>query len=216
MGRLKDLCCQHLTDDANVKDISSSISKLTDHVLKKLDATGLIDVLKDTSNQSTTMKELTDTMKYFPKQDRTTAQAQIPSLALQEESTQIILEQESHKIKQAIIDNWNTNLTKRRTEFWQMLRQKHTSKTYEAWKNSAPMNVPRKFQMKAIEGEPLTQTQRREKQVLYNVQTDIEFLEVRIRSHEEKCHTIDEAMEELICQKAIGKRRELVKKHWKG
>ena len=78
--------------DANVKDISHNVSNLTNHVLKKLDTTGLIDVLKDTSNQSTSiMKEPTDTMKDFAKQDRTTAQAQIPSHALQEESTQILL-----------------------------------------------------------------------------------------------------------------------------
>ena len=83
-------------------------------------------------------------MKDFAKQDRTTAQAQIPSHALQEESTQILLEQESHKIKQTIIDKWNTTLTKRRTEFWQMLRNENILKTYEAWKNSAPMVVPRK------------------------------------------------------------------------
>ena len=53
-------------------------------------------------------------MKDFAKQDRTTAQAQIPSHALQEESTQILLEQESHKIKQTIIDKWNTTLTKKK------------------------------------------------------------------------------------------------------
>ena len=41
-----------------------------------------------------------------------------------------------------------------------------------------------KCQMKAIEGEPLTQTQRREKHVLYTFQTDIELLELRARSHE--------------------------------
>ena len=66
------------------------------------------------------------------------------------------------------------------------------------------MVVPRTFQMKATEGEPLTHTQRRENHVLYNFQTDIEHLELRARSHEEKCHITDNGMEEFICQKATG------------
>ena len=69
--------------------------------------------------------------------------------------------------------------------------------------------------MKVIEGEPLTQTQRREKQVIYNFQTDIELLELRAGSHEDKCRTIDKNMEELICQKATGQRREMVLQLWK-
>ena len=56
------------------------------------------------------------------------------------------------------------------------------------------MILPRKFQMKTFEGEPITQTQRREKQVVYNYQTDIELLELRAGSHEEKCQTIDKTM----------------------
>ena len=77
------------------------------------------------------------------------------------------------------------------------------------------MILPRKFQIKTIEGEPIAQTQRREKQVVYNYQTDIELLELRARSHEEKCQTIDKTMEELICQKATRQRREIIIQLWK-
>ena len=198
----------------NMKELSSNVSKLTNHVLKKVDNTDIIEVMKDASNKSVNaIKELTDTMKSLNTEDRSLSH--IPSQALQEESTQILLEQESQKIKQSIIDKWNTNLTKRRTEYWQMMRNKNTSETYDTWKKSAPMVIPRKFQMKAIEGEPLTQTQRREKQVIYNFQTDIELLELRAGSHEDKCRTIDKNMEELICQKATGQRREMVLQLWK-
>ena len=155
-------------------------------------------------------------MKDFQKQSESIANSQPRQpQSLQEESTQIFLEQESRKIKQAIIEKWNQNLTKRRTEIWQQIRNDNTSKVYETWKEGAPMIIPRKFQMKAIEGEPLTQTQRREKQVMYNFQTEIELLELRARSYEEKVHTIDQQMEELIYQKTSGQRRELVKKIWK-
>ena len=198
----------------NMKELSSNVSKLTNHVLKKVDNTDLIEVMKDASSKSVNaIKELTDTMKTLNTEDRTLSH--IPSQALQEESTQILLEKESQKIKQSIIDKWNTNLTKRRTEYWQMLRNKNTSETYDTWKKSVPMVIPCKFQMKAIEGEPLTQTQRREKQVIYNFQTDIELLELRAGSHEDKCRAIDKNMEELICQKATGQRREMVLQLWK-
>ena len=177
----------------------------------------IIEVMKDTSNKSVAaIKELKDTMKDLTKENQ--APSHFQSQALQEESTQILLEQESQKIKkikQSIIDKWNTNLTKRRTEYWQMLRNKNTSETYNTWKNTAPMILPRKFQMKTIEGEPITQTQRREKQVVYNYQTNIELLELRAGSHEEKCQTIDKTMEELICQKATGQRREMIAQLWK-
>ena len=198
----------------NMKELSNNVSKLTNHVLKKVDNTEIIEVMKDTSNKSVAaIKELKDTMKDLTKENQ--APSHFQSQALQEESTQILLEQESQKIKQSIIDKWNTNLTKRRTEYWQMLRNKNTSETYNTWKNTVPMILPRKFQMKTIEGEPITQTQRREKQVVYNYQTDIELLELRAGSHEEKCQTIDKTMEELICQKATGQRREMIAQLWK-
>ena len=85
----------------------------------------------------------------------------------------------------------------------------------ETWKDAAPMVIPRKFQMKQIDGEPLSQTQRREKQVMYNFQTDIELLQLRADSHEEKCQTIDKAMEELISQKTTGQRRAMIIQLWK-
>ena len=197
-----------------MKELSKNVSKLTTHVFKKVDNTSVIEVLKDTNNKSVNaIKELADTMKEFTNENRTASQ--IPSQALQEESTQILLEQESQKIKQSIIDKWNTKLTKRRIEYWQMVRNKNTAETYETWKNAAPMVIPRKFQMKPIEGEPLSQTQRRERQVMYNFQTDIELLQLRAGSHEEKCQTIDTAMEELISQKTTGQRRAMVIQLWK-
>ena len=71
------------------------------------------------------------------------------------------------------------------------------------------MAIPRKFEMKPIDEEPLSQTQRREKQVMYNFQTDIE-LQLRADSNEEKCQSFDNAMEELISQKTTGQRRAMI------
>ena len=95
----------------NMKELSKNVSKLTNHVLIKVDKTEIIEVMKDTSNKTVAaIKELKDTMKDLTKENR--APSHIPSQALQEESTQILLEQESQKIKQSIIDKWNTNLEK--------------------------------------------------------------------------------------------------------
>ena len=118
-----------------MNELSSNVSRLTNHVLKKVDNTDIIEVMKDASSKSVNaIKELTDTMKALNKEDRTLSH--IPLQALQEESTQILLEQESQKIRQSIIDKWNTNLTKRRTEYLQMLRNKNTSETYDTWKKN--------------------------------------------------------------------------------
>ena len=60
-------------------------------VLKKVDTASVIDVLKETNNKSVSaIKELTDTMKDLTNESRTASQ--ISSQALQEESTQTLLE----------------------------------------------------------------------------------------------------------------------------
>ena len=117
--------------------------------------------------------------------------------------------------QQSMIDVWNKNLTKRKNACWQIVRNDNTSKIYDGWKNNAPLIIPRKFQMKEIAGESLIQTQRREKQVIYIFKTDIELLELRARSQEEKYRSIDQEMLELVEKKTSRQRRELLKKLWK-
>ena len=144
--------------DFSLKNISETVSKITNHVLKKTDTTGIIDVLKDTNKDSTSaIKEMTDTMKTVLKQNERTTNNQPQSL--QVGSTQILLEQESQKIKQSEIEKWNQNLTKRSTEFWQQIRNKIRLKSMRHGKIMHHL----KLQMQVIEGETLIQTQRSEK-----------------------------------------------------
>ena len=63
------------------------------------------------------------------------------------------------------------------------------------------MLLTRIFQIKGIVVEPLAQIQGREKQAMCYFQTEIELLECRARSHEEKAYTIEQQVEELINQK---------------
>ena len=78
------------------------------------------------------------------------------------------------KIKQDIINTWNMKLKNRRENFWQMLRNSNTAKTYETWMNNCPVIIPKKVQLKEITGEPLNQTQRREKQCMDNYRAEKE------------------------------------------
>ena len=88
-----------------------------------------------------------------------------------QESTQILVEKETENLKQSMIQIWNAKLQKRVSEFCQMIRNENTVKVYKTWKNNSPAIIPRKLEMKSIKGEQLhvSQTQLREKQVMFNV-----------------------------------------------
>ena len=114
-----------------------------------------------------------------------------------------------------MIQTWNIKLQKRAAEYWQMVRNENTAKTYDTWKNNSPVIIPRKLQMKQINGEPLTQTQLRESQVMFNFQSEIELMKLRAESHEERYKKIDKEMEDLLEKKLSGQRMEVTKKLWK-
>ena len=69
--------------------------------------------------------------------------------------------------------------------------------------------------MKQIRGEPITQTKLREKQVIFNIQSEIELMKLRAESHEERYQATDKEMQELLEKKLSGQRKELMKKMWK-
>ena len=72
-----------------------------------------------------------------------------------------------------------------------MVWNENTAKTYDTWKNNSPVIIPRKLQMNKINGEPLSQTQLREKQVMLNYQSGIELMRLRTESHKERYKRID-------------------------
>ena len=132
-----------------------------------------------------------------------------------QETTQIFVQQEAEKVKQTMIQTWNTKLRKRAAEFWQMVRNENTTKTYENWKSNSPIIIPRKYQMQKINEEPIAQTQLREKHVVFMLQSEIELMKLRSESHEERYKNIDKEMEEMIDKKVSGQKKELLKKIWK-
>ena len=105
-------------------------------------------------------------------------------------------------------------LKNHRENFWLMLRNSNTAKTYETWMNNFPVIIPKKVQLKEITGEPLNQTQRREKQCMDNNRAEKDLLELRAESHEAKYKTIDREMQELLVKKASGRTRDILQKWW--
>ena len=96
-----------------------------------------------------------------------------------------------------------------------MVRNENTAKTYETWRNNSPVIVPSRLQMSKINGEPLAQTQLREKQVMFNFQSEIELMRLRAESHEERYKRIDSEMDDIIEKKLSGQRKEMMKKLWR-
>ena len=77
------------------------------------------------------------------------------------------------------------------------------------------MIVPIRLQMSKINGEPLAQTQIREKQVMFNFQSEIELMRLRIESHEERYKRIDSEMDDIIEKNLSGQRKEMIRKLWR-
>ena len=158
-----------------LEDIAKNVSKLTKHLIKNSSSenTAAKEVVSAANTASTDiLEEMAGSLKEILSKNSdaiTNSQsAQLPK------STQILIEQEVEKIKQSMNQTWSAKLQKRVAEYWQMVRNENTAKAYETWKNNSPVIVPRKLQMSKINGEPLAQTQLREKQVMFNFQSEIE------------------------------------------
>ena len=64
--------------------------------------------------------------------------------------------------------------------------------------------------MKAVPNEPENLTKRRERQVLDNLRTETELLQLRHENHEAKYRSIDENMKEEINKITIGERQNIL------
>ena len=196
-----------------LKEISENVSKLSKIISTSKENTSAKEIVSETSNTSNEiLKEMASTLKEILRAKETTTNSQPVVI---QESTQILIEHEAEKLKQTMIQTWNTKLRKRAAEFWQMIRNENTAKVYETWKNNSPSIIPRKFQMKEINEEPLTQTKLREKQAMLNFETEIELMKLRAESHQERYQKIDTEMGELINKKYSGQKQEMLRKLWR-
>lgn len=123
-----------------------------------------------------------------------------------QESDSTYLENEAIRLKQTMIQLWNRNLNNPKRHFWQQLCNGNLSKVYEDWRNTTPIVLPRKFQIKRITNEPDDQRRKGERQVLNNFRTEKELLELRSQSHMQHVERIDVEMTAIIADKCNGRR----------
>ena len=172
-----------------LKALSEHVSKLSNFVSTAQENTAAKEVVSAAGESSNEiLKEMAHTLKDILKAKETVTRSQPIEI---QETTQIFVQQEAEKVKQTMIQTWNTKLRKRAAEIWQTVRNENTAKTYEIWKNNSPIIIPRKFQMQKINEELIAQTQLREKQVMFTLQSEIELMKLRSESHEERYKNID-------------------------
>ena len=113
-----------------------------------------------------------------------------------------------------IINIWENNLKTRRLAYWQSYRYKNIAKKYTKWSELDTVILPQWLQRKAIPNESANLTKRRKKQVLDNLKTEIEILQLRHENQEEKYRVIDGKMKEEISKFTIGESRNALVKLW--
>ena len=87
--------------------------------------------------------------------------------------------------------------------------------TNENRKSNSPIIILRKFQMTTFNEEPLAQTQLREKQKVFTLQSDIQLIKLRSESQEERYKNIDKTMVELIDKQVSSQKKQLLRKYGK-
>ena len=101
-----------------------------------------------------------------------------------------------------------------RLAYWQSYRNQNIANKYTEWSELDAVILPQWLQMKAIPNESTNLTKGREKQVLDNLKTEIELLQLRHENQEEKCRGIDGKMIEEISKLAAGEIRNALIKLW--
>lgn len=207
-------------DSANqlecLKEISSKLSSL----LSKVDVlnhnfedwkdqTVTNDTVVPQENINPTLVQLTEVLERFT---TTTTNQTIP--AINTEATDLFLEQEARKLKSQLSTVWDVNLQARRQAYWQSFRNKNIADKYDEWRKAEAIILPQHVQMKLIKNEPQNQQKRRERQVIDNLDAEIELLELRADSHVLKYKDCDTNMKDEITNKATGQLRAFTLKLW--
>ena len=74
----------------------------------------------------------------------------------------IQIEENALRIKNKLSQIWENNLRACKSLYWQALRNKNLSTTFEEWLQEDPIILPQWVQIKHIANEPSNVTQRRE------------------------------------------------------
>ena len=126
----------------------------------------------------------------------------------------IHIEENALRIKNKLSQIWENNLRARKSLYWQALRNKNLSTTFEEWLQEDPIILPQWVQIKHIANEPSNVTQRREKQAMDNFQAEKELLLLRSESQETKYKDLDSKIISEIEKLATGQSRNMLLNMW--
>lgn len=124
------------------------------------------------------------------------------------------MEREARRIKQSLVNLWYKKLRDRIQAFWLKLKNENLSKTYEEWRNSTPIILPREVQMYHRKSEPEDQRRLRECKVLDKFKMKKDRLELTAQDQEEKYKRIDEEIISIFSDKTKNRKRELLIGLW--
>ena len=200
---------------------------LLKEISKKL--TTLINGVKDTKSSLNDMKEQTVSKTVVPAPDNNVGQIgetleqirnylerlstpqQESAVAQESTTTNILIEEEALRLKSRITNIWDNNLKACRLAYWQFYRSQKIANKYTEWSELDAVILPQWLQ---IPNESTNLTKRREKQVLDNLKTEIELLQLRHENQEEQYRGIDGKMKEEISKLAARERRNALIKFW--
>lgn len=203
---LKEISKKLTTLINGVKEIKSSLNDMREQTTTKT-------VISEAGNNDGQIGETLDQIRNYL--ERLSNPQQEPVAVSQEStSTNILIEEEALRLKSRIINIWDSNIKTRRLAYWQSYRNKNIASKYTEWSELDTVILPQWLQMKAIPNESTNLTKRREKQVLDNLKTEIELLQLRHENQEEKYRGIDDKMKEEISKLTTGERRNALIKLW--
>ena len=155
-----------------------------------------------------TLEKINDVLEKINIQENEPTTSQQPDMA------NIHIEENALRIKNKLSQIWENNLRARKSLYWQALRNKNLSTTFEEWLQEDPVILPQWVQIKHIANEPSNVTQRREKQAMDNFQAEKELLLLRSESQETKYKDLDSKVISEIEKLATGQSRNMLLNMW--
>ena len=120
---------------------------------------------------------------------------------IQENTVEVVSEtkkaevrREAHKQRRSIQSMWQSQINKRKQQFWQSTNCENTSIIYETWLNKDKKIIPKKFLMKFIPNENEAEKRVRMNSTINQFQAEINLLKIRADRHYAKYKEIDREM----------------------
>lgn len=204
------------------KDIIAELlmkTDITNDLLREL-----IDAVKRSNNVGTSFNNVIidnienteDTEEtYLKTTDMEVSSYQSPTLMIQRETNELMLQKEAYRIKQRIKAEWSRLLNYRKQTYYKQINNANHANYFEKWISQGNPIIPRKFRIKEIRGEPKNQTEIRVEMAINRVNGEISLLRMRAENNQLKVLKIDEEIDQMLHQNASGFILEKLQNMWK-